>query len=68
MKVTYLPINQAWAVTLGEQIITLYDSVGPIGTLFDSLDSLDYALSLCGLERQHGDVTVNFPALVEAIS
>jgi hypothetical protein len=51
MKVTYLATNMAFAVTMGGQIVTLQDGIGPIGAIFDSLDKLDDALAMCGLSR-----------------
>ena len=51
MAVQYLPFNEAYVVTRGEVLVTLYESGAPIGTLFDSLDDLDNALADCGLNR-----------------
>jgi hypothetical protein len=49
MKATYLPTNQAWVLTLGDQIITLEG--WPM--FFTHAANLDYALKQRGLER-HG--------------
>lgn len=58
LAVQFLPVNQAYVVTLGEVLVTLYEGGMAIGTLFDSLDDLDNALADCGLGRNGFNVTI----------
>jgi len=57
LAIQFLAVNQAYVVTLGEVLVTLYEGGVPVGTLFDSMDDLDNALSQCGLNRN--GLTIN---------
>ena len=51
MRVQFIADSMAFSVTMGGQIVTLEDEIGTIGAIFDSLDKLDDALAMCGLNR-----------------
>tara|TARA_Y100000310_G_scaffold251432_1_gene257947 strand:+ start:5922 stop:6104 length:183 start_codon:yes stop_codon:yes gene_type:complete len=59
MKVVYLPANQAYVVTFGEQIISLYDKGGRIGGIFNTLEEVDRALHLCDLKRNGSNIELD---------
>ena len=53
MRTIYLPANDAYAVTMtGEDIVSLWDDSGSLGSIFDTVEELDWALRLAGLERE----------------
>ena len=54
MRIIYLQANQAYAVTTtGEDIVSLWDESGSLGSIFNTFEELDWALRMAGLERAH---------------
>ena len=50
MRTIYLPVNDAYAVTMsGEDIVSLWDESGSLGSIFNTVEDLDWALRLTGV-------------------